>query len=155
MSEGHRARDPGLTAWDLNGWAWVVCPRCQGPARSADEVARGRFRLACRRCAHVAEMLSLGGSVRIGDATDGRFGLPLYLTTGVRGHRLWVYNVAHLDALAGWLGSTLRERPSSGVHRNKTMMARLPPWMTSARARPEIVKALAGLRARAVAEGLA
>jgi hypothetical protein len=90
----------------------------------------------------------------IGDATDGRFVLPLYLTASVRGHQLWVYNLTHLDALTEWLGAPLRERPSSGPYRNQTMMSRLPDWMTSASARPHVLRALAKLRDRAVREGL-
>lgn len=154
MSEPCRARDPGLTAWDFRDVVWVVCPHCAGPARSSVDAARQRFRLVCRRCAHVGELPSPDAGEWVGDATDGRFGLPLYLTTRVRGRLLWAYNPAHLDALAEWLGASLRERPRDGVHRNRTMMARLPPWMSSATARPHVVRALAALSARAVGEGL-
>ncbi|MGE7419037.1 hypothetical protein [Methylobacterium tarhaniae] len=154
MSRPRRARDIGLTIWDFREKIWVVCPSCAGPARVMDVAARERFRLVCLRCAHSAEGSTRGTPQRVGCATDGRFGLPLYLTARVRGQQLWVYNLAHLDALAEWLGANLRERPVQGLYRNRTMMSRLPPWMSSAAARPHVVRALAALRERAVSEGL-
>lgn len=149
-----RARDPGLTLWTMRTSIWVHCPRCDGPASSSPHDDEQRFRLVCRRCAHVSDLPIKGTVLRIGDETDGRFGLPLYLATTVRGHRLWVYNVAHLDALSEWLGADLRERPASGPNRNSTMMSRLPGWMTAAAARPQIMKALGKLRDRAIREKL-
>lgn len=88
---GRAARAPGLTARDYGGTAWVVCPRCP----------------------YAAEVASSGRPRRIGDGTDGRFDRPLHLATEVRGHRLWAYDLAHLDALAAWLGAALRERAES------------------------------------------
>ena len=146
MSRPRRARDPGLTVWDFRDTAWVICPRCAGPARSTHDADRGRFHLTCRHCAHMAAIPSGRARHSVECATDGRFGLPLYLTIRVRGHPLWVYNLAHLDALADWLGATLRERPVPGIYRNRTMMSRLPPWMSSAKARPYVMSALATLR---------
>ncbi|MGV3480166.1 MAG: hypothetical protein ACO1O3_09475 [Sphingobium sp.] len=89
-----------------------------------------------------------------GGGDDGRFGLPLYLTARIGKHRLWAYNVAHIDALIDYLSATLRERPAATSLRNKTMMSRLPAWMKAASARPHILRALSGLRADATRRGL-
>ena len=147
-------RDPGVTNYGMRRSIWVVCPHCCGPASSMEHEAEQRFRLVCRHCAHTAELPIFGTVESMGDSTDGRFGLPLYLTASVRGHQLWVYNLKHIDALAVWLGAALRERPSNCFHRNRTMMSRLPRWMSSASSRPHMMKALAKLRDRPVKEGL-
>jgi predicted RecB family nuclease len=64
---------------------------------------------------------------------------------------LVVHNREHLEALETWLGAEHRQRgPVAGL----TMMARLPRWMKAARAREDVLKALAELREQAQSEGL-
>lgn len=152
--EARRSNDTGETVWDIRGHSWVICPRCDGPARSTTDEPGRRFRLVCACCSHAAEKASPHLLQWIGDGTDGRFGLPLYLTEDVAGHSLWVHNLDHLDALSAWIGASLRERAVDGGYRNKSMMSRLPVWMKTASARPRIVKGLEKLRAKAVREGL-
>ncbi len=154
MRPPFRSRDPGLSIRAFRDPIWVVCPRCQGPARSFRDEAGDRFRLVCRRCPRMAELQLRASPEGVGEDGDGRFGLPLYLTAPVRGHRLWVYNPVHLEALAGWLGASLRERSTSATCRNRTVMSRLPRWMSCAAARPDVMKALSDLRSRALREGL-
>lgn len=156
MSEpsARRSRDSGGTVWDFRDHSWVVCPRCAGAARSTTDQAERRHRLVCGRCSHALEIDSPHLAHWIGDGTDGRFGLPLYLTEDVSGQELWVHNLAHLEALAVWIGASLRERAVDSTYRNKTMASRLPHWMKTASARPRILKALDRLRTTALREGL-
>lgn len=149
------APDPGLSTWQYRGEIWVVCPRCEGPARSTRDDSGKRHRLVCKRCGHAAAIHPFGMGEWVGGPTDGRFGLPLFLSATVRGNDLWVYNLGHLDALAAWIGAPLRGRAPLGEgYRNKTMMSRLPLWMKRATMRPHIVRALADLRRKGEREGL-
>lgn len=131
-----RATDPGVTIEEFAGLVWRHCPKCDGPARVTRELHE---ELRCIKCGHLQQQ---------------QFDTPLYLTATVGGEELWVYNVAHLDALAAWLGASLRERPGDDGLVNKTMMSRLPRWMKSAKNRPKILQALAKLRDTAIREGL-
>lgn len=149
-----RSRYPGKSVWEFRNPSWVVCPRCAGPARSTTNETERRHRLVCKGCAHVAELETPWLVQWVGDGTDGRFGLPLYLTIEVQGQDLWVHNLEHLDVLADWLGATLRERNVDGDIYNRAMMSRLPRWMKAASARPAVVKGLEALRAKATREGL-
>lgn len=137
-----RAADPGITVGDLAEVIWRRCPACDGPARVTTRTPDAR--LICTRCGHLLE----------GDRA--LFRTPPYLTATVAGEELWVFNIAHIDALSAWLGATLRERSlwSAGGIVNRTMMSRLPPWMKKAGNRPKILHALAKLRAKAVRERL-
>jgi len=141
MSETHppgRSADPGFTVEDFADLVWRHCPKCDGPARVTHEV---RCVLRCIKCGHLQQ--------------HNQSDTPLYLTATVGGEELWVYNVAHLDALAEWLGASLRERSGDDGLVNKTMMSRLPRWMKSSKNRPKVIQALAKLRDTAIREGLA
>lgn len=134
------------------------CARCGGPIprygralrpKSADEVLAA---VRCPTCGHRGAYPAYGGRSTLQWSAGGLpYRLPPYLHREVAGHTLWVYNLAHLDALAAWLGATLRERPE---RRALTMMARLPRWMKAATARPRVIRALADMRAEAQRVGI-
>ena len=72
------------------------------------------------------------------------FGEPLWLQTACGSETLWVYNGLHLAWLMGFVSAGLRERsrdPKSGWS-NQALASRLPRWMTSAKNRDRVLKAL-------------
>ena len=172
-SPQRRARDTGLdyrhmTAED----AWVVCPRCRGPALVRHGVRRatpagdpGGFsahRLTCTRCSHqrgaglTAEHLI--AFTRPG--LDACFGLPFWLSLETRHGTLWAQNTAHLDAIERIVGAGLRERMlirseqhgRAMAHRKlggRSLAAVLPRWAKLARNRAEVLAAIERLRRRA------
>ncbi len=82
---------------------------------------------------------------------DGYFGLDLWLQTPCKGHSLWAFNKRHLDVLEAYIAANLRERkqdPSWGWS-NNALTSRLPAWMTAARNRSAVLKALQVLREKA------
>lgn len=91
--------------------------------------------------------------VRHPDAAAGReplFGLPLALTESLgRARTLWAFNAAHLSELKRFVAATLRERSGAA---GMSYFARLPAWLTSARMRPAVLKAIARLEQRAHTE---
>lgn len=162
-TSSERFRDPGydlLTS--LGGQVLVACPGCGSPTVvrpvPGDEPV-GIFtprRLACAACACVRAWPREGEravvTIDSRGATDPFLGLPLWLQTPCRGHRLWAWNEPHLAALEGWIGAELRERhrdpfrPARDVH--ATMLETLPTWMTDRSARADVLAGLARLRAR-------
>ncbi len=65
-------------------------------------------------------------------------GLPLRYATRTRHGWLYAYNWHHLRELRAYVGATLRESPSA----NSNWANRLPGWITSAKNRAEVTKAL-------------
>lgn len=80
-----------------------------------------------------------------GSAVDPYFKLPLWLTTEVDGHLLWAYNHDHLAFLEQHIRATLRER-TGPEYKNRSLGSRLPKWMSSAKNRGSILKAIARLQ---------
>lgn len=104
-------------------------------------------RLSCTRCLYVDEWKS---SVYCSqsDPVDPYLGLPLWLQTSLGSDRvLWALLSEHLDLLAQYIGSTLRERRHGGC--GGSCLERLPAWMKSARNRDVVLRAVDRLRARA------
>jgi len=86
------------------------------------------------------------------DAHDHWFGLPLVLKVDMGRHRVWAYNLHHVDLLDGYLKAELRERSLYAHY--MTMAARLPRWMKAAGNRKPVLRALGKLRAIAKREGI-
>ncbi|MFM2423147.1 MAG: hypothetical protein RL291_1677 [Pseudomonadota bacterium] len=177
-AQPRRVRDTGYTeshfGWDM---ALVVCPRCQGPARTMPgqrtdnktdpAKAFTAHKLVCTACSHTrgAGQTEPSSAVGIGGATDAAFGLPFWLTIETRHGLLYAQNLEHLDIIEAFVAGTLRERrlveyrgngrnmPSNmRWHDNKTIVSRLPRWVKLAKKRAEVLSALARLRAKASAQ---
>lgn len=146
-----------------------VSPKCEnkacgGPIPNHGPPVRGggsdalKARIVCPTCGHVGHYPAVPVEpldVRKAHSALRWFrGWPsgvTYLRRRIGAHTLVVYNQQHLEALETWLGADHRQRgPVAGL----TMMARLPRWMKAARARGDVLKALAELREQAEAEGL-
>jgi hypothetical protein len=88
--------------------------------------------------------------ITIGSPRDWYFDLPLWLQAPCCGQVLWAYHAWHLTYLEEYIGATLRERRPE-VYRS--LAARLPSWMKTAKHRDEVLQALARLRARLLEGG--
>ena len=147
-----RFEDTGQAARDFIDEVLVTCPRCGQCAvsRPRDSGTTDPFaarRLTCAGCTYIAERDDRRYAV--GEGTDPHFHLSLWLQEPCCGRVLWAHNAEHLDFLAGFVGATLRER-SRGEYgwSNRSLASRLPAWMTSAKHRGDVLKAIARLRER-------
>ena len=139
----------------------VVCPKCNQQAL----VQTGNFhqskftvdevRVSCIHCGYSQVLHNIqkrkdekqkrGQVLIFGAPVDPFFHLPVWLKMEVFGETLWAYNADHLDFLEAHVGAKLRER-NGFTHQVKSIGARLPRWMTSAKHREEILKAIDKLR---------
>ncbi|HSS51199.1 MAG TPA: hypothetical protein VLX28_19840 [Thermoanaerobaculia bacterium] len=84
-------------------------------------------------------------SMRLGDATDPYFGLPLWLRGPVTRRELWAYNHRHLAFLEEYVRATARQ---SILNLNTSLASRLPRWIKSAARRDDILKAVERIASR-------
>ncbi|PRX98842.1 hypothetical protein [Allonocardiopsis opalescens] len=111
------------------------------PRRSA---APAEHRAECPGCHRTTVLaVALSNVVRPADPVDRLFGLPLWLQTPCAGHVLWAVNRRHLDYLDAYL--TARHRDIATL----SLGDRLPRWMTSAKNRDAVGRALTRLHALA------
>lgn len=75
-------------------------------------------------------------SAKIGDPV---FNLPLWFKSQVKGNILWAYNRKHILEIHDYVSSTLRERQTLEY---TTMVERLPSFITAAKNRAAVLKAL-------------
>lgn len=148
-----RFEDDGELIYEFGDEFLVVCPKCAGRARvfrietGSDKLAArlaAPRRLVCFSCLHRAEWTR--GSMRVGGRCDWYFGLPLWLEIPCAGETLWAYNLKHLEFIERYVAARLRRRTP---HRNRSVASRLPKWLTSAKNRDEVLKAVAGLKKKA------
>lgn len=148
-----RFRDRRRTKYDYLGCVLVRCPRCSGTARVEPAPGAGprpdpfaERRLVCRSCGlartRSARCVAFWRSSH-GPARDPYFGAELWLQTETRHGWLWAYGPEHLDELRRFVAAGLRERaPWYDTGQKMTLVARLPAWITSARNRAEVLRAL-------------
>lgn len=135
----------------------VVCPSCEGLAtvRTGGEVFPKKVTAVCASCGfnkpmeistHRLDERQQRGQVKIyGAPVDPFFHLPVWLQADFEGETLWAYNHEHLDLLAAHIGAKLRERTGQPF-KNRSIGARLPGWMTSAKNRKKTLKVIEKLR---------
>ncbi|MFI6352842.1 hypothetical protein ACIBJF_09335 [Streptomyces sp. NPDC050743] len=154
-----RHRDQGEWLARFADRILVVCPRCGGRADVTErpglpalqyysELLFRPRRLTCAACGASAEWEAAvrgGGLVaaQLGGTEEPFFLRPLWLQTRCAGHVLWAYNAAHVDALAAYVGATLRE---GGTGATRAMFPRLPRWTKEAGHRAEVLAGLERLR---------
>ena len=134
----------------------VECPKC-GKRAMVDtngytffQTMAENVRVTCSHCAYHKTLNRV--SIRskhfiIGAAFDPFFRLPLWLKTEMYGEVLWAYNHEHLDILEQHVAAKLRER-NGFKYRIKGIGARLPRWMTAAKNREEVLKAIERLKVK-------
>lgn len=148
-----RFRDTRERIYNFADEVLVRCPSCDGCAvviRRGHEESDGRCmcryrRLRCRTCAFARDQAF---GVRVfGAPVDPYYQRPLWLQANCRGHVLWAYNERHLDLLEGHVAARLRERGTVGPFGHTSLLERLPAWVTSAKNRSEVLKAIKRMRA--------
>ncbi len=142
-----RASDEGQSVSAFINHVLVRCPRCSGRAVVRSDGIEEQPRLACSGCGFSQE--GEAGGYEVGTPHDPYFGIPLWLQTPCCGHILWARNIEHLDWLDRYVSAKLRERyeiPNREGIRNRRMASRLPKWMTSAKNRERVLRAIASLR---------
>jgi hypothetical protein len=142
-------RDNGATIYDFHGNTLVRCPRCRRRAfayGTADDPS-GRF--VCTACGLAKYKRDVGPGVTITDGPyDPCFCLPVWLQTTCAGHKLWAYNLKHLEFLESYVSAThrLRDRRLDGIGCERQLACLLPKWITAAKSRGEVLRALSELR---------
>lgn len=132
----------------------VNCPTCNGCAivLTGDYTvfkteARG-IKLVCSNCGYnkiLEDTPTKGNHLLFGAAVDPFFKSPVWLQLEVEGNLLWAYNMEHLLFLESHIAAKLRER--TGIkYRVRSIGAKLPRWMTSAKNRKDILKAIDRLK---------
>ncbi len=154
-NQPHRFEDSGQPIYSMMDEILVVCPRCKSCARITPITPGNRDwfaprRLVCLQCGYTKEWAekSIWRGWLNSPVVDDFFGEPLWLQEPCEGSVLWAYNVRHLNLIEGYVGAKLREhrwRPQIGWA-NGSLLNRLPRWVTSAKNRPAILKALQRLR---------
>ncbi len=132
----------------------VVCPICSKKAhvRIFEEAKMVLFaprRLSCGSCGHNREWHSNGVASRFGEEPiDWYFKVPFWHRRPCSGHILWVANREHLEFLKGYVSAKIRSR-LRGEHgwSNRSLVGRLPRWISSGRNRTEILRALGEIEA--------
>lgn len=146
--------DRGWHVNDFMGEILVVCPKCNGCARTfrVDRASKDPFaprRLVCA-CGYTHAWASRQFTRNGGAPYDDYFGLPLWLQVRCSDGALWAYNREHLAMLQAFVQAKLRERrrdPALGWL-NKSFLGRLPAWIKSAKNRDAILRRLHRLQAK-------
>ena len=139
----------------------VVCPQCEKRAivHTGDfsDFKKNEYeiKIVCPACGHNKTLENISprenpqqkqGNVLIfGVPIDPFFHLPVWFQSDFSGETLWAYNLEHLDFLALHVGAKLRERNTS-PRMSRSIGSRLPRWMTSAKNREAVLKAIEKLR---------
>ncbi|MBV9881846.1 MAG: hypothetical protein JO276_02450 [Sphingomonadaceae bacterium] len=156
---GHQSAD--ATGTRLSAGVGVLHSHCHNCGRRHPVAARRgrrfggvlRAPVRCPGCGHVTRHVLRPAYRDSAAGVDPWFGLPLFLAEPVGRQILWAYNPAHLALLEDYLGATLRKR-TLAPHK-MTMLACLPRWMKGKAGRDRVLRAIARLRRRALAAGIA
>ena len=131
----------------------VQCPHCTGKAlvRTGDfqdmKFEINGVKVSCLKCGYnkgLDKVPMRGKHLIFGAPVDPFFHLPVWLQTEFESNLLWAYNREHLDFLAQHVGAKLRER-NGFKYQVRSIGARLPRWMTSAKHREAILKLIGEL----------
>lgn len=145
-----------LRIYDFVKDVFVECPHCAKRAfvntngYTAFQPEAVNVRVVCGHCGYnkVLEKISTRSKhLIIGAPVDPFFHLPLWLKTEIGENLFWAYNYEHLDFLAQHIGAKLRER-NGFQFQTRSIGARLPRWMTAAKRRDEMLRAIEKLRAK-------
>lgn len=134
----------------------VECPRCKKHANvnthgyAIFQREATNVRISCSHCSYfktLDRLMTNDKHLVIGDAIDPFFHIPLWYKLEMGDHLLWAYNLEHLHFLEQHVGAKLRER-NTEKFKVKSIGAKLPRWMTSAKRREEVLKAIGKLKSR-------
>lgn len=112
-----RFLDQNKSIYFFSDYQMVVCPQC---AQCADivtiarETKPQRAKLTCLHCGYNAQKQWTKLKKKPSVPTDFYFHLPLWLQYPCEGHRLWAYNVEHLQYLRDFIAADLRVQRKYG-----------------------------------------
>ncbi len=137
---------------------WCVCPRCKDLAVVRVPSDKPFFfffpssaRVTCSRCPFVKSWKAKRGNslpvvfLEPRSLRDPIFGLPLFLSTSVRGNPVFALNAAHLEDLRSYVAAKLRPRPQNSKW---STFSRLPGWFVASANRAHVLRALKRLEAK-------
>jgi len=154
--------------WSSFGETFLVkCPRCEARAEvRVVESEQSSARLTCVSCGFTKEKVYAGvksvlfsknpqddgfdPAMVVGPPVDWFFREPLWLQIPCGSDILWAYNERHLAWLEEFVSAGLRERrrdPDTGWS-NQALAGRLPRWITSAKNRERVLKAIGKLKGK-------
>jgi hypothetical protein len=154
MTSQQRFEDTGQSIYDFMDEILVVCPKCNGCARTfrIDSSNKDWFaprRLVCASCGHTKDWVKRAIARQWqGEPRDDYFALPLWLQAPCAGETLWAYNRDHLAFIESFVGAKHRERTrdQESGWRNKSLASRVPKWMQSAKNRAAVLQAITKLK---------
>jgi hypothetical protein len=153
-----------MSFWQFSESVDVICPKCSGSAVVArrDTTPAGSdygtfgYSLTCLHCASRREVSAT--SLPKFDFQDSDpptwLGFSLFRVTLCRGHQLWALSRAHCSYLRSYIAATLRERVMQRqrlvgrierpvrVRNGYFITSRLPSWMVTKSARPDVLRGL-------------
>lgn len=156
---------------DFIGDIWVKCPNCSkkavvktpGYPQQNWSVYDDEVRFSCMHCVKALFLKdvpkpvlfynsrgkAVTSRVIYGDnrKTDIFFGYELWLIEECMQDFIWAYNDEHLQFLEEFIAAPLRSKPHNmEMFSNKSIGSRLPRWMTSAKNREKVLKAINSLK---------
>jgi hypothetical protein len=155
VKDEQRFLDSGQTVYGLQSEILVACPKCQSCARilTVDSENTDLFsprRLTCFHCGHSRkwEQKLIQFQWYIAPVVDGYFREPLWLQTSCGNEILWAFNLKHLELIENYVTAKLRERWKTEDYgwQNKTLVSRLPKWISSAKNRDIVLKSIQKLK---------
>jgi len=132
-----RIAAPVVSIYSLLYETLVVCPQCEGCARSAPidgstQARQSLFaprRLVCSKCGHWCDWSAdrLDRPWHVVPGEDDFFRLPLWLQTSCCGQTLWFYNREHLELVERYVTASLRERDATPGLKKQQCPESTPP----------------------------
>lgn len=156
---------------DFIGDVLVKCPRCaqravvQTPGYPQHDWERyeNEVRFSCFHCGKAIRLNTIPKQTIFVNAkgqpvqarvlhgensrTDPFFRFDLWLVRRCLDDVIWAYNEAHLQFLEEFIAAPLRRRPPQAKYQyNHSIGSRLPRWMTSAKNRQQVLRAIRELK---------
>jgi hypothetical protein len=139
----------------------VHCPGCDG--RAVVRAHAGGLRLTCDNCGHSAtdapsrRHFERGPDASLEAYNEQRlpFGARLWLEAECcGGNRIWALNERHLNYIDHFVQSKNRDREFPSLQGRRQLADKFPAWLTSAKHRDDVARAIQRLRSDAVAPGV-
>jgi hypothetical protein len=155
VKDKQRFSDSGQTVYGFQREILVACPKCQSCARVStieleDVDLFSPRRLSCFHCGYSRKwnqkLINFQWYAK--PTVDGFFGEPLWLQVSCGNEVLWAFNLEHLELIENYVSAKLRERRKSEDYgwQNKSLVSRLPKWISAAKNRDVVLKAIQKLK---------
>jgi|SRR5690554_363187 len=152
---------------DFSDEVAIICPKCSGKALV---IGPGLYQenegtltsCVCTKCGfnekyqdRKADVVckNSGGNTSgfkmklLGGEVDPFFHYQLWYKADCLEGTIWAYNLAHLEVIENFIGSTDRSRHGL-PNKNNSIASRLPKWMSAAKSRVAMLKCIRKLKGR-------